>query len=258
MTHAPSITVATIVLDEARNLPGWLAATAWADERLIVDGGSRDDSVRLARRAGVRIVERSFDNFAAQRNSALQHATGDWVLFVDADERPTRSLVAELRRRLPDCRQDAFRVRIRSAIFGRPFRFSGTQDDRPLRLVRRGAGRWVGEVHEVLHVAGPKGELGWLEHTTIPDLSTMLAKIHRYTQLAAAARVARDRRPRRIGRPLAAAREVFRRLLWKQGWLDGPEGWAFCLLSGVSEWVLETQHRRLWRAAQTQAARHRA
>jgi glycosyltransferase involved in cell wall biosynthesis len=188
---APVITAAVITLNEAANLPGWLAANAWADERLVVDGGSTDGTGEIALASGARLLVGPFEDFAQQRNRALAAARGDWVFFVDADERPSATMVRDLRRRAVDCRQNAFRVRIRSSILGRRFRFSGTQDDRPLRLVRRGCGRWRGSVHEVLRVAGSRGELaGWIDHVTLPDVPALLAKINRYTNLAATARLA--------------------------------------------------------------------
>jgi len=81
--------------------------------------------------------------------------------------------------------------------------------------------------------------------------------MHRYTMLEARARVEAARRPRRRDAWIQPAREVFRRLVWKRGFLDGPEGWAFCFLSGLSEWVLAERHRRLWQSAQSAGIRDR-
>ncbi len=247
MNGLPTITAAIIAQDEARNLTELLPALGWTDEIVVVDGGSRDATLHVARSAGCRVVSRPLDTFARQRNHALRLATSDWVFSIDADERPTPRLVAEIHRRLARPRADAFRVPIRSTIFGRPIRRCGTQDDRPLRLFRRNAARWVGDVHEVLHVDGRVGRLrNWLTHTTQPDLKTFLAKMHRYTRLEAAARTAAGRRPRWRDTWIAPPREIFRRLIWKWGLLDGPAGWAFCLLSGLYEWVLAREHRRIW------------
>jgi glycosyltransferase involved in cell wall biosynthesis len=247
MSHRPSITAAVIALNEEQKLPGLLQRLDWVDEIVVVDGGSDDATFRIARRHGCHVVTRPLDSFARQRNFASQLASGDWVLSIDADERPTRRLVDEIRSRIRRCRQQAFRVPIRSTIFRRPLRRSGTQDDCPLRLYRRQSAHWVGDVHERLEVAGRAGRLEhWLEHETLPDLRAFLAKMQRYTTLEAEARVAAGRRPSWYAPWLAPPREVLRRLLWKQGVLDGPAGWAFCLLSGLSEWVLAGKHRQLW------------
>jgi hypothetical protein len=128
-------------------------------------------------------------------------------------------------------------------------RFSGTQDDQPVRLFRRAGARWTGQVHEILAAPGPTGRLrNWLEHETLPDLSAFLAKMDRYTTLEAQARVIKGLAPRWHEAWIAPPIEVFRRLIWKQGAMDGPEGWAFCLLSGLSKWIVAGKHRRLWRA----------
>ena len=246
MKPRAKLTAAVIALNEQANLPGWLASLDWADELLVIDGGSTDETRHIAADAGARVLVRPFDNFCRQRNYALDEATGDWVFFVDADERPTPALRDEIRKTLDTARQAALRVPIRSSIFRRPFRFSGTQDDRPVRLVRHGAGRWTGEVHETLRTAGVVGQTrGWLQHQTMPDLPSFLAKMNRYTTLQAIERVKRGRPLRWSDAWIAPAREVFRRLIWKHGWLDGPEGWMFCVLSGLSEWVLAGKHRRL-------------
>jgi glycosyltransferase involved in cell wall biosynthesis len=235
----PTISVAIIALNEERRLAGLLPRLAWADEIVVVDGGSRDATVAIARQHGCRVDERPFDNYAMQRNRALEIARGDWVLSLDADEIPTPGFADELRNRLSATRADVFRVPIRSAIFGRRFRFSGTQDDCPVRLFRRGRARWAGQVHETLQFSGQVARLEhWLEHDTLPDLPAFVTKMRRYTTLAAQSRRLVGRKPRLSDWWIAPAREVMRRLIWKHGWLDGPEGWAFCLLSGLSEWML--------------------
>lgn len=248
MTQEPRISAAIITYNEADQLPDLLDRLDWADQVVVVDSGSTDASARIAREAGAEVFVRPFDTFARQRNFAIARTTGDWVISIDADERPTPSLVRELRSRLPYCRQRAFRVPIRSSIFERSFRFSGTQDDHPIRVWRRGFAEWEGDVHERLRVSGPVGRLrGSLSHYTLPGPESFLAKMNRYTSLAAVARVQQSQPPRKFARWITPPREVFRRLLWKQGLLDGPQGWTFCLLSGLSEWVLADKHQRLWR-----------
>jgi glycosyltransferase involved in cell wall biosynthesis len=247
MNHQPTISASIIAQNEEAMLPGLLAQLDWVDDIVVVDGGSTDATAQIAESFGARVFHRQFDNFARQQNYALQKCTGDWILSIDADERPTPSLVKEIRRRLPDAKQNAFHIPIRSRIFGRPFRFSGTQDDRHIRLVRKGTAHWEGDVHEVLRTTGAIGVMnGWMEHETLPTLQVFMNKMERYTRLAAEARVAENCPPRWGSRWIMPPREVFRRLIWKLGFLDGPEGWAFCFLSGLSEWVLANQHRRLW------------
>jgi glycosyltransferase involved in cell wall biosynthesis len=240
------LSAVVIALDEERNLPGLLHSLDWVDEVVVVDGGSRDRTVEIAQSAGAVTEVRKFDNYAAQRNFASQLARGRWILSIDADERPSPGFGREVWRRVGSREAAAWRVPIRSQIFGRTFRYSGTQNDRPVRLFDRDKARWVGAVHERLLVEGQIGAFdSHLEHETIPNLAAFLAKMHRYTSLDAAA--GELRRPP-VHQPWTApAREVARRLLVKHGWLDGPEGWAFCLLSGLSAWVEVDKRRRMWR-----------
>src|SRR5262249_16906619 len=148
MTSPPTITAAIITLNEQRHLPALLARLDWVSEIVVVDGGSSDDTLAIARRHGCRVIEHPFDTFAQQRNRAADLARCDWILSIDADERPTPAIIREIQWRITrgtslsetrgrfSARRRraegpvAFRVPIRSRIFGRPFRFSGTQDDR--------------------------------------------------------------------------------------------------------------------------------
>jgi glycosyltransferase involved in cell wall biosynthesis len=250
--RSPRIAAAVIALNEERNLPGLVESLRWVDEIVVVDGGSSDATLAMARRLGCNTVLRPFDDYASQRNAAIAAARADWVFSIDADERPSARFAAELCGAIAAERYDAFRVPIRSVIFGRLFRFSGTQDDLPLRVARRCAASWSGSVHERLRAAGRVGTLrNGLEHRTIPTLSAFLSKMHRYTTLEAQARVAAGIPPRRSDRWIMPVCETVRRLVWKHGWLDGPQGWAFSILSGVSAGVTAATHLRLWREQRT-------
>jgi hypothetical protein len=139
-------------------------------------------------------------------------------------------------------------VPIASEILGRRFAFSGTQSDLPLRLFRRDSGRWVGLVHETVELRGLAGLVrNPLRHRTIPTMTVFLDKINHYTTLEADA-LARSATPSR-GRDLALRPlwTFFKLYILKQGFRDGPEGFLFCLLSGVSAAVRAWKHRELTR-----------
>ncbi len=255
MTEPATISVALITKNEAANLRVLLPQLDWADQVVVVDSGSSDDTVEVARSHGCHVAVHSFDTFARQRNRALELSRETWVLSLDADERPTPRLVSEMRRAARQDRHDAYRIPIRSEILGRPVRRGGTQDDRPIRFFRRELARWSGDVHEVLEIPGRVSDLaGWLDHRTLPTYAAFLDKIDRYTALEAAARVRASQPPRIQDLLVAPTREVFRRLIYKLGLLDGPAGWQFALLSGYSEWILARRHRRLWSARRSSSA----
>lgn len=242
------ISVLIVARNEAENLSDCIASVVeWADEVIVVvDRSSTDRTQAIAEELADQVAVRTFDDFAGQRNAALAMASGAWVFAIDADERATPELAAEIRRATSDAAlpHTGYRVPIRSVILGRPFSYSGTQHDLPLRLFRRDAGRWVGAVHETVDLAGSFGTLsGHLQHRTIPDMQTFLRKVNEYTSLEAI-KLERERRPYR--RTHLALRPVwtFAKLyLGKQGFRDGLEGFVFCALSGFSVAVRDWKHR---------------
>jgi glycosyltransferase involved in cell wall biosynthesis len=243
------ISVLVVARNEAHNLADCLASVRWADERVVVvDSTSRDATLEIARHHAEVVAVRHFDDFASQRNAALALASGDWVLSIDADERASEALAAEIRRAITD-RAAAFRgyrVPIKSEILGRRFAFSGTQHDQPLRLFHRDSGRWVGRVHETVALDGPCGSLqNALGHRTLPNMKVFLSKLNDYTTLEAL-ELATANQPPRTGdlalRPLWTFIKLF---VLKQGFRDGVEGFMFCLLSGVSVAVRAWKHREL-------------
>ena len=245
----PRVSVLVVARDEADNLAGCLTATLWADERVVVvDSRSRDATLEIARRDADVVAVREFDNFADQRNAALALASGDWVLSVDADERVTPELAADVRRAIADPGQPylGYRVPIRSEILGRCFSFSGTQQDLPLRLFRRDSGRWVGRVHETVDLRGNAGRVGGaLRHRTIPTMRVFLEKIDHYTTLEAEEMAAANRAWRTSDLTLRPAWTFLKLYVLKQGFRDGLEGFMFCLFSGASTAVRAWKHREL-------------
>ncbi len=243
------LSVVMIVQNAAERLRWLLPRLRFAAEVVVLDGGSRDGTAQVARGLGARVHMHPFDSFALQRNRVLKLAQGPWLLSLDADEWPQPGLVQELRRTLARPRHAAYRVPIRSRIFGRRMHLAGTQDDRPVRLFLKSRAQWTGSVHEVLRVQGTVGTLHHgLMHSSLQDLREFLSKMERYTTAEA-----RQLAPRCTTAPrwrlwTMPWLEVARRLLWKHGWCQGPRGWAFCLLSGVSQWLLWHKVLQLQRA----------
>lgn len=246
----PTISALILARDEAHNLADCLAALDWVDERVVVvDSATRDASEAIARSLADRVIVRDFDDFATQRNAALEVATGDWVLAVDADERASPELGLETREAIRTTIHAGYRVPIRSIVLGRAFRFSGTQHDLPLRLFRRDLGRWIGKVHETVTLNGTVGDIHHaLKHRTLPDMQTFLSKIDAYTSLEAR-RLADEGRPSRaIDLTVRPAWTFAKLYLGKQGFRDGLEGLMFCALSGVSVAVRSWKHRELMKS----------
>ncbi len=249
----PRLSVLVVAKNEAHNLADCLTSTRWADERVVVvDPASRDDTLDVAEREADVVAVRTFDDFASQRNMALALASGEWVLSIDADERVTPALAAEIQRVIADPANpcSGFRVRIRSVILGRPFGFSGTQYDLPLRLFRRDAGYWTGLVHETVELRGPAGTLqNFLSHHTLPNVHVFLSKVNDYTTLEARGMAATARRYRASDLALRPIWTFLKLYVAKQGFRDGVEGFMFCALSGVSVAI------RAWKLRELNLAR---
>jgi len=188
------LTVAILTLNEQVNLPGAIASASFADEVLIVDSGSTDSTVEAAIGAGVRVVERPFEDFAHQRNVALELASGEWILFLDADERVSPALAAEIGALLEASEGDAsqratiaYKIPRTSIAPGARLDWHpGGNDDAPIRLISRGTGRFEGAVHERFVGDGLIGRLtGVIEHRTHRSVSELVTKIDRYSTLEA-------------------------------------------------------------------------
>ncbi len=243
---SPRLTAAIIARDEASMLGECLGSVAFADERLVlVDAATRDRTREVARGQGARVAERVFDNFAAQRDAALALATGDWVLFVDADERVSPALRDEV---LEVVRQSAgrrgFWIPRHNYLLGRVVRHAGWFPDYQLRLLERAAARFdpARPVHELALVDGPLGHLREpLLHFNYRSLGEFVDKQERYCPLEAERWLARFGRPHRravLGQP---AREFWRRYVQLAGYREGPLGLVLCALlafyAGKAVWL---------------------
>jgi glycosyltransferase involved in cell wall biosynthesis len=215
------------VHDEERHLGDCLASLAGvADEIVVLDDGSADRTVAIAREAGARVEHRPFDDFGRQKQAALDLTRGEWVLSIDADERLTPALAAEIRDIVGrDGGPNGYRVRRELLYLGARLRFGGTGSDWVLRLARRGAARFAPlPVHEHIEVDGATARLrGTMLHLKYATLSEHLATMDRYTSTIAGRKRARGGRFRGW-HLLRVVWELFARLILRLGVLDGRAG----------------------------------
>ena len=121
----PRLSAIIIALNEAGNIAGCLDALAFCDERIVVDGGSSDETARIAEGKGARVLAHPFEGFGAQKGFALSQATGDWVLSIDADERVSPALAQEIKAAMASGSADGYELPRRSAFCGRLMDHSG-------------------------------------------------------------------------------------------------------------------------------------
>ncbi len=229
----PLLSVALITLNEEANLPRTLASIRWADEIIVVDAGSTDRTVQIAEAANATVLHHPWQGFAAQKNLALSHCTGTWILSLDADEELSPELQVEIRRLLPTNPPiDAFAVKRRNLFLGRWIRHGGFYPDPKLRLFRRATESTFEPrpVHETIRFHGPQQTLEHdLFHNAYPTLDAYLEHMNRYSTLGADLLLAKGRTSRSL--PVFFVWVVLvpqLNFLWnyfcRLGFLDGREG----------------------------------
>ena len=245
MTDCPRLSVVAISKDEERDLPGMIENfLSWADELVLVDDGSTDDTLRIAAEAGPRVVvvssERGADEgFGSQRNKGIDAATGDWCLHVDVDMRTSPELAAEIVAAVRDEGKDAYYFGLRHHFLNRPLLHGGVQHwDKPW-LVRRGKGRFEGIVHEELVVDAPAERVGRLSepmwHLGDADFVERLEKNVRYSALESDKALARGRRASLSGAFLRGLAATYACYVRHRGYRDGRYGlfWALYVFAGT-------------------------
>lgn len=221
------ISAVVITLNEERRLLAALESVKFCDEVLVVDGGSTDRTREMAAAAGARVEVRAWDGFTAQRNHAAAAARYDWVLVVDADERVTPALRAEIEAmRAGGFAHGGYRIPRVVFYLGQWIRGTDWYPDPQLRLYDRRRGRWMGGlVHESVRLEGPVGRLrNELEHHTYEDISDHLRTIDRYTTLWARQAHAEGRRAGPLDGCLASTWAFIRNYVVRRGFLLGEAG----------------------------------
>jgi hypothetical protein len=232
------LTVTIITKNEADNIRACLESVAWADEIIVVDSGSSDDTVNICKELGALVHTTSdWPGFGVQKNRALSHATGEWVLSLDADERVTPELRSEVEAALNNPRGHvAFRMPRLSSFCGRYMRHSGWHPDYVTRLFLRGTASFSKDlVHESLIVNGSVGKLRQsLLHETFHDLEELLAKINQYST-AGARMLSEKEKSATLKKAVShAVWAFFRTYILRAGFLDGREGFMLAVSTAES------------------------
>ena len=228
------LSVLILTLDEADRLPACLAGVGFADEIVVVDSGSRDGTVDAALRAGAIVHRHDFESHADQKNWGLEQLSHRWVLILDADERVSPGLAAEIVDVLArDDRADGYWLQRRSRFQGRLITGCGWQRDRVLRLFDRERGRYDPRaVHEEVRIEGRVAELRErLDHEPFRDLTEWVSRTERYARLGAEELARRGRRFRLRDLVLRPPARFLKQWLGQGGWRDGPEGFLLCAIS---------------------------
>jgi len=242
----PKLSVAVITRDEEQHIEGALESVAWADEIVVVDSESTDGTVRIARGFTDRVSVHPWEGYIAQKNYAASLAAHDWVLSLDADERVTPALAADIRSTLagePACA--AYRMPRVTWHLGRWIRTTDWYPDHQVRLYDRRRARWTGRyVHEHMTVDGAVGSLaGELQHFAYRDIADHLETIDRYTTYAARQM---HESGRRAGWPqlgLHPPLAFLRNYVARGGFRDGTAG---LIVSAMNAYYVFLKFAKLW------------
>jgi len=233
-----------ITLNEEDNLSRALASIKQlADEIILVDSGSTDKTLQIAKKYKAKIYKRKFDNYANQKNFAESKATGDWILSLDADEEITKELSKEIDSRLRgnDKEVVAFSIPRRNIILGKEIKHTRWQKelDRQVWLWKKGKAKWIGDVHEELEINGDVGKLKHAKmHYQYKTITEFLIMMNKYSSLDA-----KNKKFNVLSLLLQPTYNFLVRYVYRLGFLDGWRGFMLSFLMAVYHFEL---HVKIW------------
>jgi glycosyltransferase involved in cell wall biosynthesis len=232
------LSVIIITKNEAQHIQACLESVKFANEWIIVDSGSTDGTQDIARAFGATVIETpDWPGFGPQKNRALDAATGDWVLSIDADERIPDALREEITAAIAANKLFAYAIPRLSSFCGHFIHHSGWYPDYIVRLFKRDAGRFSDDlVHESVKLH--KGSCGKLKsamlHYSYADDETYLRKLQQYSTLGAQQAFARGKRSGLASAILHGCTSFLRSYVTRSGFLDGKAGLMVALSSAES------------------------
>lgn len=238
------------IKNEEQFLTNCLESVRFADEILVLDSGSTDKSLKIARSFKARVVEYDWQGYRYAHNYGAELAQGDWLLYVDADERVSAPLRQSLLNTLKNPNKSAYQMNRRNYIMGQALNHGGWYPDRVTRLIRKEALKgWVGELHEYPEVTGEVGQIeGDLYHLTHRGIDWSLDKTQIYTLKMAEILHQAGHPPVKVKNFLGAmGREFWYRAVKQQGWRDGFIGWLEIFYQTFNAFLVQVQ---LWELQQ--------
>lgn len=242
---SPGVTAVIAAHDESANIEACIASVEWASEVIVVENDSIDDTIDRARGAGATVISPTFTTIGASRNHGIERAKTPWIFVVDADERCTPELAAEIRQAIDKpANRSAFRVPRRNFFLGKEIRHGGWGSDRPVRLFRKELRYNASLVHEHVNVTGETGELrNAVLHYTYTSLDQYFEKFNRYSRWWAEQNHARGRRGSAAAVLFKPPARFVSMFLFRGGFLDGAHGLVLASLAAAS---VMAKYARLW------------
>lgn len=205
-----------------------------ADEVIVIDCGSNDKTVEIAKKLEAKVYHREFDNFANQKNYALSKVTGDWILSLDADEQISPALAKEIKKAIESKEYVGYLISRKNFILGKEIKHSRWSPDRHIWLWKKEFGEWVGDVHEEVKVEGKVGTLSESKiHISHKTIDSFLKANNLYSSLEAESLFASGVKYSFWRMLWDCAFEFFIRYFYKRGFLDGSRGFVLAYIMGI-------------------------
>jgi len=240
------LSAAIITRDEEANIERCLGALGFVDEIVVVDSGSTDRTLEICERYNCRIVRAEWAGYGKNKQLAVDSASNDWVISVDADEEVTPELAAEIEEALSqDSVRSGYRIKWLSCYLGKWIRHSGWNRQYKLKLFNRTKGGFTDDLlHETVKLTGETGRLkNVLKHYTYPDLETVIRKGHTYAEMAAAEMYSGGKRSSILNAYLHATWAYVKTLIFNLGFLDG---WVGHALATNTAYAVFLKYMKLW------------
>lgn len=249
-----TLSVIIVAKNEHDYLEDCLKSVSWANEIILVDDGSTDDTRAIAKQFTDHIYDftNNYSDFGSQKQFALSKATSDWVLSIDADERLSPELVAEVQRILRDPGDTVvYHIPYLNHFLGHPLKMACEQYSQP-RLFRRAGATFKNKIHEVIEAPGPAGTTtGRMIHYSYRSVASVAEKFNRYTNIEAQVLFAKGYRTRPITILLSPLAPFLRRQFLLGGWKDGLHGLVLNLLFGYYYLLIQM---KVWELSRQRSA----
>lgn len=238
------ITAVVLTKNEEKNIVRCLKSLDFCSEIIVIDDFSTDKTIDLIKNSKVKILKRKLNNdFAQQRNYGLEKASNDWVLFIDADEEVTDELKSEIKN--SGFESEAYYIKRRDFFWGKELKYGEVRQIRQtglIRLIRKGSGLWMGNVHEVFYTAKNYDSLnGFINHHPHPTLKEFISDINYYSSIRAEELFNHGLKTNILEIMFFPAGKFIYNFLLNLGFLDGPPGFTYAFMMSFHSFLVRAK-----------------
>lgn len=232
--------------NEGQNIGECIQALSFCDEIIVADDNSTDHTVEIAKSLNARIVDQDTElDFAQKRNRLMQQAKGDWLLFIDPDERLTKELQEEIIAILKEPKYDVYLLKRRDFFWGQEIKHGELQTAAQngfIRLVKKGSGSWKGTVHESFETNLPTGKLSnYINHYPHPTLTEFITDINFYSTLRSKELLKKDHKTTIFEIIFLPFFKFLYTYIIKMGFLDGAAGFAYSFMMSFHSFLVRSK-----------------